>query len=74
MEGETIVIGDLYTHILYLLIYARCGICGDPWDARIREHEAPGGKYATGVITRNYSPGEQVLVTSDITANHLVRT
>jgi len=52
-------------------IGGRCGICGDPWDARVREHEAPGGKFATGVITRNYSPGQQITVTSDITANHL---
>jgi len=53
------------------VINGRCGICGDPWDARVREHEAPGGKFATGVITRNYSPGQQITVTSDITANHL---
>ena len=24
-----------------------CGICGDRYDARVREHEAPGGRYAS---------------------------
>ena len=26
-----------------------CGICGDRYDARVREHEAPGGRYASTV-------------------------
>ena len=32
----------------------RCGICGDPWDQYPRAHEAPGGIYATGIITKTY--------------------
>ena len=51
----------------------RCGICGDPWDESPREHEA-GGKYANGIITRKYSPGQEVKVTVDLTANHKVCT
>jgi len=51
-------------------IGGKCGICGDPWDGE-REHEAPGGKYANGIITRTYEPGQEIMVTSEITANHL---
>ena len=51
----------------------RCGICGDPWDESPREHEV-GGKYANGIITRKYSPGQEVKVTVDLTANHKVGT
>ena len=82
VEGRTtsgalvLVVGKSILIIIFIssiLDYPRCGICGDPWDARVREHEAPGGKFATGVITRNYSPGQQITVTSHITANHVVR-
>ena len=30
----------------------RCGVCGDPWSALPRQHEAPGGKFATGEIRK----------------------
>ena len=49
---------------------ARCGICGDSWDAAVKDHEAPGGKFANGVIVRHYEPGQVIRVTSHITANH----
>ena len=52
-------------------IDGRCGICGDPWDAAVRQHEAPGGKFATGVIVREYQPGQVIPVTTHITANHV---
>ena len=32
----------------------RCGICGDPWHVIPREHEAPGGIFANGIIGRTY--------------------
>jgi len=51
-------------------INGRCGICGDPWDANPREHEAPNGKYANGIITRNYQPGSEINVTVRIKTNH----
>ena len=38
----------------------KCGICGDPYDGA-RENEA-GGKYATGIITRNYTEGSVISV------------
>ena len=48
----------------------KCGICGDPWDASPRLHEAPGGPFANGIITREYSPGQDIDVHVHITANH----
>lgn len=48
----------------------RCGICGDPWDEYPRAHEAPGGIYATGIITKTYKQGSFIPVIIDITANH----
>ena len=44
-------------------------MCGDPYDQNPRDHE-PGGKYATGVIVRNYTQGQEISATIDITANH----
>merc|ERR1711935_230275 len=41
----------------------RCGICGDQADLRVRQHEAPGGKYANGVIVRQYSQGQVIEAT-----------
>ena len=35
----------------------KCGMCGDPYDAAIKNHET-GGKYATGVITKTYLNGQ----------------
>ena len=48
----------------------RCGICGDPADAWPRHHEAPGGRFANGIITRQYRPGQDIVVKIDVTANH----
>lgn len=47
----------------------KCGICGDPWDGP-RDHEAPGGIFANGLITRTYQPGDDIDVEVDVTANH----
>merc|ERR1712112_24669 len=38
----------------------KCGVCGDPWDANPREHEAPGGIYANGNIVAEYKQGQDV--------------
>jgi len=51
-------------------IGGKCGICGDAWDANPRQHEAPGGKFANGIIVRNYQPGNDIKVTVLVTANH----
>ena len=48
----------------------KCGICGDPADAWPRQHEAPGGRFANGIITRQYKPGQDIVVKIDVTANH----
>ncbi len=48
----------------------KCGICGDPWDAEPRQHEAPGGAFANGIIAREYRPGQKIQVIVDVTANH----
>ena len=48
----------------------KCGICGDAWDANPRQHEAPGGKFATGTIVREYNKGETIKATIEVTANH----
>jgi len=48
----------------------KCGICGDRFDATVKEHEAPYGKFANGLIVRNYAPGDVMNVTVDVTANH----
>ena len=48
----------------------KCGICGDSYDAPIRDHEAPNGKYANGIIVETYEAEQEVQVTVQITANH----
>ena len=60
------------TYYNYYLLFSRCGICGDAYDAQPRQHEAPGGMYANGIITRGYTPGQEITVTAHITANHVV--
>lgn len=47
----------------------RCGICGESWDSD-RDYDG-GGRYATGIIVRNYTIGQVINVTVDLTANHL---
>jgi hypothetical protein len=36
-------------------------MCGDPFDAAIKNHET-GGPYATGIISRTYSVGQIINV------------
>ena len=47
-----------------------CGICGDAWLSDKKEHEAPGGKFATGTIVRTYNAGQTIQATVEVTANH----
>merc|ERR1719232_371414 len=47
----------------------KCGICGDPWK-KAKPHEAPGGKYANGIIVETYQSGQNIEVDIQITANH----
>ncbi|XP_013399279.2 uncharacterized protein LOC106165573, partial [Lingula anatina] len=46
----------------------KCGVCGDPYQGP-RQNEA-GGKYANGIIVRNYARGQEIEVKVEITANH----
>ncbi|GFR75827.1 cell wall integrity and stress response component 4-like [Elysia marginata] len=46
----------------------KCGVCGDAYHAK-REHEV-GGKYANGIVTRDYRRGDVIDTTIHITANH----
>ncbi|CAH1777246.1 unnamed protein product [Owenia fusiformis] len=46
----------------------RCGLCGDPYDSS-RPNEA-GGRYAKGIIVKNYRKGQTINVRVQITANH----
>ncbi|XP_043210287.1 uncharacterized protein LOC122375146 [Amphibalanus amphitrite] len=49
----------------------KCGICGDPYDEpQPRTHEI-GGPYYKGYLVQNYTSGEVVTVTVNLTANHL---
>jgi len=59
-----------FSHQFSPAIGGRCGICGDAWDANPREHEAPLGKYANGIIVRSYQPGQEITVSVLVTANH----
>ncbi|XP_076823083.1 uncharacterized protein LOC143469315 [Clavelina lepadiformis] len=47
----------------------KCGVCGDPYPAPVKENEA-GGKYALGIITRIYNKGDFIDATVEITAEH----
>jgi hypothetical protein len=37
----------------------KCGICGDAYDANPRQHEAPGGRFANGILVRQYTAGKK---------------
>lgn len=43
----------------------KCGTCGDPYDAPVRENEA-GGIYATGAIGKRYKRGDIIKVGQDL--------
>ena len=45
-------------------------LLGDAFDANPKEHEAPNGKFANGIIVRDYKPGQVMQVQVEVTANH----
>ncbi|XP_021373235.1 uncharacterized protein LOC110463177 isoform X2 [Mizuhopecten yessoensis] len=49
----------------------KCGLCGDAHDQTAPRDNEAGGKYATGIISKNYTPGSTVDITVRVTANHL---
>ncbi|XP_064596476.1 uncharacterized protein LOC135463086 [Liolophura sinensis] len=46
----------------------KCGVCGDRFDGP--RHNEAGGKYATGIISRNYAQGGVIPITVKLTAPH----
>ena len=52
------------------VLHGKCGICGDPYDAKVKEHEAPNGKYANGIIVKDYPSGGIMDVDVQVTSNH----
>jgi hypothetical protein len=44
-------------------------VCGDAFDQDPRDHE-PGGKFASGIISKTYEQGQKIDITVTITANH----
>ena len=49
----------------------KCGVCGDPYNADVKENEDIGGKYVNGVITGSYISGSTMDVKVRITAYHM---
>ncbi|KAF2367417.1 Cellulose/chitin-binding protein N-terminal [Trinorchestia longiramus] len=47
-----------------------CGICGDPWDQNPRDHEV-GGTYATGTIVRDYTQGQVITASANVSGGHM---
>ena len=48
----------------------KCGICGDTYGVFPQDHAAPGGRYANGIIVKEYRVGQVIDVEIDISANH----
>ena len=57
-------------HVQHEVNGGKCGICGDAWDASPRQHEAPGGIYASGIIVEEYEAGQWIDIQIQVTANH----
>ena len=58
--------------IKYCLKGGKCGVCGDPYDAAVKNHEL-GGQYATGIITRTYTSGQIINVNILVRKSELVK-
>ncbi|GAB1608443.1 uncharacterized protein LOC115214156 [Argonauta hians] len=56
-------------YVQYLENEGKCGVCGDPYNG-VRENEV-NGKYARGIVVKNYTQGEQIEAEVQLTANHL---
>ncbi|GFQ64711.1 chitin-binding type-4 domain-containing protein [Trichonephila clavata] len=61
--------GGLYVHSI--INRGKCGVCGDPYHLRQPRPNEAGGKYGLGIIVRNYTTGQVIKTTIDLTANHL---
>ncbi|XP_066917857.1 uncharacterized protein [Clytia hemisphaerica] len=48
----------------------RCGVCGDPFDAKIQPH-MDGGRFGNRIIGKTYKSGEAIKINVLLTASHL---
>ncbi|XP_046401949.1 uncharacterized protein LOC124167928 [Ischnura elegans] len=48
----------------------KCGECGDPWQLQRPRPNELGGKYGLGIITANYTSGDTVTLSVQLTTNH----
>ncbi|CAG2170670.1 unnamed protein product, partial [Oppiella nova] len=49
----------------------KCGVCGDPYNARVRDNELPNGKYTKNLmITRTYKTGSTIYVKVHVIKNN----
>ena len=46
-----------------------CSVCGDPWQGP-HENIPPNGKYAQGIITRDFNEGDLIISKVQVTADH----
>ena len=46
-----------------------CSVCGDPWQGP-HENLPPNGKYAQGIITRDFNEGDVIISKVQVTADH----
>jgi len=48
----------------------KCGICGDAFDGADKPNQA-GGRWASGILSRSYLPGQTINVEIKLVANHM---
>merc|ERR1712168_386183 len=51
--------------------HGKCGVCGDPYDAKVPRPNEDGGKYSNGIIAKTYKKGQMITVTVHLTTSHL---
>lgn len=47
----------------------KCGVCGDPFQGPL-DNVPPGGKYAAGIISRDFDEGDIIISKVQVTADH----
>ena len=55
-----------YAGVQYGMYDGKCGICGDPYGDYPRQHESPGGIFATGIIVKTYKQVRSILLMSTV--------
>ena len=74
-EAEICISDESFTlsgyNVLWNWNQGKCGVCGDPWDASPRQHEAPGGMFANGNIVASYKQADWIDVAIEVGHNFL---